>query len=196
MTLRHSVLLFATLFLTAASQVAAPRGIACPLFAAEAIPKEGLNVGDKMPFHIAEFVNGEDKNTSGCPSVMIANSRGRGVIVWCRRDSKAAFDLARHLDELETTSLRRFLVAFDADPETLEERCQSYRNLRAGRARQSSQIQLDQRGVEPTTQVLVFFLEGKLIQSKWTFGDADLNQDQIKKLCEAARNFHAETKKD
>ena len=56
----------------------------------------GLAVGQKMPFHVVDFMAGPHKG-GGCPSVMISNDKTRGIIIWTRTPDEKFLDLAKRL---------------------------------------------------------------------------------------------------
>src|SRR5262245_15465708 len=82
----------------------------------------GLVVGKKMPFHVADFVSGENKDHCGCPAVMISNQGGSGLIIWSRDADTQSFQLAKALDALDSDKFQRFWIAFDADDKALAEK--------------------------------------------------------------------------
>lgn len=148
-----------------------------------------LAVGKKMPFHIATFVNGD--RSDGCPGVMIANSRQRGIVLWSRGINDAAFQLASALENATNIQDKtsRYLVAFDADPDALAERSKGYVHVRVGKARKSAQQMLDDHGIDAKTAVIVCFVDKDKIAHTQSFADAELTETRIKQLARAAATF-------
>jgi hypothetical protein len=153
----------------------------------------GLAVGKKMPFHVADFVNGKDKDHGGCPSVMISNTGGRGIIVWSRGPVEPAFKLAKALDvaAADGDKLERFLVVFDTDGKVVAEKGASLTRVVVGRARHSASEEFDRRGIDTKSLVLVFMLDKKDIKAMWSFGADEPGQGKIKELVAAGKKFAA-----
>lgn len=100
----------------------------------------GLAVGKKMPFHVADFLNGRYRE--GCPSVMVSNGKSRGIIVWTRADVATVKRLATALDAngVDGEKLRGFVVAYDIASSDLTEHKETWSGLKhvivgKGRAR-------------------------------------------------------------
>ena len=158
----------------------------------ESSPEEyGLTPGLKMPFHVADFLNDKSDHNCGCPSVMIANSGGRGVIIWTRGTADPAFRLAKALDAGAGNGdkLQRFLIAFDADEKFLQEKAAGLGRVLVGKARDSAKEQLDGRGVDAKVLVLVFLLDKKEVKAAWSLTTDELGDDKIKELVGAAKRF-------
>src|SRR5262245_66611926 len=73
----------------------------------------GLVVGKEMPTHVVDFVNDKREHSGGCPSIMIANSGGRGLIIWSRGATDTAFRLAKAVEAgaRDGDKFQRFLIA-------------------------------------------------------------------------------------
>jgi RNA polymerase sigma factor (sigma-70 family) len=158
----------------------------------ESSPEEyGLTPGLKMPFHVADFLNDKGDHNCGCPSVMIANSGGRGLIIWTRGAAEPAFRLARALDAGagDGDKIQRFLIAFDADEKLLREKVAGIGRVLVGKARDSGKEQLDGRGVDAKVVVLVFLLDKKEVKAAWSFTAGELSDDKVKELAGAAKKF-------
>lgn len=151
----------------------------------------GLAVGQKMPFHVADFVNGKVKHRCGCPGVMIANAKARGVIIWSRGASDPAFRLAKALDAgvADGDKLALFLVAFDADAKVLAERAVGLGRVVVGKSCDSAQEEWERRGVDPKASVLVFFLDTEDIKATWSFAAGELSDAKVKEFVMAAKTF-------
>ena len=154
----------------------------------------GLAVGQKMPFHVADLVGDKTKkHRCWCPAAMIANSGGRGVIVWARGAADPAFRLAEALDAgvAEGDKLQRSLIVFDADKEVLREKAAGLRRVLVGKARDSAKDELDRCGVDAKVLVLVFMIDREDIKAAWSFAADELGDAQIKELVAAAKQFAA-----
>jgi hypothetical protein len=151
----------------------------------------GLVVGKKMPFHVADFVNGKDKDHGGCPSVMISNTGGRGIIVWSRGAVEPAFQLAKALDAAATDGdkFERFLVVFDVSGKVLAEKGAGVTRVVVGRARNSAKDEFDRRGIDAKALVLVFLLDKKDIKAMWSFGANEPGEEKVKEVVAAAKKF-------
>jgi hypothetical protein len=162
-------------------------------WAADPKPPEeyGLTAGKKMPFHVADFLNDKRDHSCGCPSIMIANSGGRGLIIWSRGATDPAFRLAKALDAGagEGHKLRRFLIAFDADAKLLRKKAAGLGRVLVGKARDSAKDELDRRGVDAKVLVLVFLIDKEEVRATWTFAADELSDDKVKELAVAAKKF-------
>jgi hypothetical protein len=153
----------------------------------------GLAIGKKLPFHVADFVNGKHKGHGGCPGVMIANSAGRGVVIWSRGADESAARLAKALDGItaDHEKFQQYWVVFDADEKVVAEKAAGLTRVDVGRARQTAKEEIDKRGVDVKVTVLVFFLDRKDIKAAWTFPAGGLTDDKVKELAAAAAKFAA-----
>lgn len=149
----------------------------------------GLAAGKKMPFLVADFLGGKNRNRRGCPSVMIANSGGRGLIIWSRGAVDSAFQFAKALeaDAADGDKLQRFLVVFDADDRVLSEKADSLGRFVVGKPRHSAKVEFDRRGVDAKVVVLVFLLDKKDIKFMWSFAADELSNDKVKELAAAVK---------
>lgn len=172
-----------------------------PAFSQNAAPpakeETGLAVGQQFPFHVADFVNGKHAGRGGCPSVMISNSRGRGVIIWTRDGGEAALSLGDALDQgaLQREGFTGFLVAFDSTDSPLAEKSKAWKNLTAGHKRSSglsAPNAFSKMKIADSTQVLVFFLDRKQIKQRWDLSADELTAAKIAELNTAAEKFAAD----
>jgi hypothetical protein len=151
-----------------------------------------LAVGKKMPVHVTDFVN-SDRGDCGCPAVMIANARARGVIIWVRGADEAAFDLAKAIDgkPVDGKKVFGFLVAFDVRTEGLALKARGVEHVIVGGARHSAKEEWDGRGVEPGAGTLVFLLDEKEIRGMWSFRAGELTDARIKEVARSVEQFAA-----
>jgi hypothetical protein len=178
---------------TVAIAVLLPKGRAdAPKLADEV----GLAEGKKMPTLVTDFVNGKDKDHCGCPSIMIANADGRGLIILSRGAVDSAFKLARALDDgvAEGDRLQRFLVALDADTKELAKKAEGLGRVTVGKARHTAKEELDGHGVDGKIVVLVFLLDKKDIKKMWSYEAHELDEEDIKELVAAAKKFIRDSK--
>jgi hypothetical protein len=122
---------------------------------------------------------------------MIANSGGRGLIIWTRGDAEPAFRLAKALDAGAGSGdkLHRFLIAFDADEKLLWEKATGLGRVLVGKARDSAKEQIDGRDVDAKVLVMVFLLDKKEVKEVWSFAADELSDDKVKELVAAAKKF-------
>ncbi len=153
----------------------------------------GLTVGKKMPGHVADFLNDKADHSCGCPAVMIANSGGRGLIIWSRGAADPAFRLAKAVEAgaSDGDKLQRFLIAFDADEKVLGEKATGLGRVVVGKARSSAKDHLDRRGVDANVLVLVFLLDKKEIKATWSFTAEELSDAKVKEIVASAKKFAA-----
>ena len=159
-------------------------------------PKDeyGLAVGKKMPFHVADFLNGRYRE--GCPSVMVSNGKSRGIIVWTRADVATVKRLATALDAngVDGEKLRGFVVAYDVASSDLTEHKETWSGLKhviVGKGRGAARDQYEKRGVDAKVQTLVFFLDRKDIQAMRSFGAEELTDAKIAEIAADAAKFAA-----
>lgn len=160
----------------------------------KAAAEYGLSVGKKMPFHVADFVNGKQKE--GCPSAMLANGKSRGIIVWARASAVSAMQIARALDEkaVDGEKLRGFVVAYGSARDDFlmhQETWSSLKHVIAGRGRAAAEDQFEKRGVDAKVQTLVFFLDGKDIRAMRSFSAEELTDAKIAEIAADAAKFAA-----
>jgi hypothetical protein len=169
-----------------------------PAFSQNAAPpakeETGLAVGQQFPFHVADFVNGKYAGRGGCPSVMISNSRGRGVIIWTRDGGEAALALGHALEKgaLKSERLKGFLVAFAGGDPKLAETAKAWTSLTAGNKRSGGETAFQTMKIADSTQVLVFFLDRKQIKQRWDFTAGELTTAKIAELNALAEKFAAD----
>jgi hypothetical protein len=159
------------------------------LVAAQNADEYGLAAGKKMPFHVADFVNG--KYRQGCPSVMISNAKTHGIIVWTRVADNAAFELAKELDAkiVDGTKFLGFLVAWGPAAEGLPAKAKGLEHVVAGKGRIPVRDEWDRRGVDTKIDTLVFLLDRKDIKSMWSFRAGELAQEKINEVVGTAKKL-------
>lgn len=149
-------------------------------------------VGQEMPFHVVDFVNRERKGRGGCPSVIISNSRGRGLIIWDRGATDQAFQIAMAFDAaaVEGQKFQRFLVTFDKHAR-ISDRAGDLTHVTAGKARSAVSTAFDGRGIDAESKVLVFLLDQKVIKAAWGLKADEVSDEQVKEIVAAATKFAA-----
>jgi hypothetical protein len=155
--------------------------------------ENGLAVGKEMPFHVVNFVNEKKESHGGCPSVMISNSGGRGVIVWSRDAGDAVFKLAKALDAAATDAekMQRYLVIYDVEQPEFADKAKELKHVVVGKARKSAKQEFDGRGVDAKTAIVVFLLDKKEIKQMTPLRAEELSDAKIKELVAAAGKFAA-----
>jgi hypothetical protein len=149
-------------------------------------------VGQEMPFHVVDFANGKHKGHGGCPSVMISNSRGRGLIIWDRGATNQAFQLAKALDAaaVEGQKFQRYIVTFDKHAR-ISDRAADLTHVTAGKARSDRSRVFDGHGVDAESKVLVFLLDQKVIKAAWGLKADEVTDERVKEIVAAATKFAA-----
>ncbi len=154
----------------------------------------GFQVGDTMPFHVVDFVAGAKDSGCGCPSVMISNSRTRGVEIWSRSAGKEAFDLAAAVEKTLTkdSKQRMFLILFD-DPDKESVAAQAKANLLSkcyvAVPRTSTSRKFKLADGANGSDLIVFFMDRKQIKARHSFKPGDLNKKTMDSLADEAKKF-------
>lgn len=147
----------------------------------------GLDVGQKMPFHVVDFATGSFRQ--GCPSVMISNAKTRGIEVWSRTGDEKAFALASQFEgPLEKNRKAQGYLVFYMPPDKLADLAKKHdlQYMVVGKARTGSWQKMP---AIAAGDVVVFFLNEKLITARWVLKSKDLDQATTKKIAEAAAKF-------
>jgi hypothetical protein len=158
--------------------------------------KYGYHVGESMPFHVVGFVAGARDHGGGCPSVMISNTRGRGVEVWSRTGSEEAFALAGALEAKlpDDDKPRGFLLVFDdtaVDALRAKTAKQGLKKFHVATPRSSTGQAFKSADGAGESAVLVFLMDQKQIKSALRFTAGELNDEAIQKIAKEAESFFA-----
>ena len=124
---------------------------------------------------------------------MIANSGGRGLVIWSRGAADPVFRLAKAVGTAahDGDKLQRFLIAFDAEETPLREKAAALDRVLVAKARDSARDQFDGRGVDAKVVVLVFLLDQNEVKARWRFAADEFSDGNVKELVAAANKFAA-----
>lgn len=142
--------------------------------------KDPLKVGGVMPFHVVQFQAGPHTG-GGCPSVMIANSKSRGLVIWTRGADPAALQLAKDIDANQSDGKSRaFLVVFDEKPDELRAKLAKLelKHVAAGWARRSSADFFSHAGLDPAVTIVVSAIDSDVVKAVWSFKPDELTADK------------------
>jgi hypothetical protein len=158
--------------------------------------KYGWKTGESMPFHVVDFIAGARDKGAGCPSVMINNAAGRGVIIWSRSADDQAFDLAAKLEAklAESKNALGFLVPFGEAPKegwSKKAGQHALKKFQVATPRSSTKELFQQADPSGKSASIVFFLHRKQIQSVWALGATELTKERMQSLVQEAEKFLA-----
>lgn len=152
-----------------------------------------LKVGSELPFHVADFVAGPDKGHCGCPSVMISNQDGRGLVIWARTADEPIVRLAASAEGkgVDGKKTQGYLVVFDTPEEKVEAQFKDgdWTNITIGKSRHSSKDEFSKWGFGPTTAYAIFLVERKEIKSLWTLSAVELTKAKSDAVLNEAAAF-------
>jgi hypothetical protein len=159
--------------------------------------KDPLKVGGEMPFHVVQFQVGPHTG-GGCPGVMIANTKSRGLVIWSRGLDAAAVQLARDADPklIDNDKTLGFLVVFDEKGDDLQSKLAKLelKHVSAGWARRTSADFFAHSCVDPTTAVVVSVVDCDAVKAVWKFKASELTAEKraaiLKEAAELVKPIH------
>ena len=159
--------------------------------------KYGWKVGELMPFHVADFAYGHKNGHCGCPSIMVKNANGRGIMIWTKSGSPQAYELAAALDGKlgDDRKVQGFLLNFSGDSlETLRQGREKYPLQRFIVARPRDSVQFMPAKVVGDAETVIFFVEQKEIKQILTAQSGEMTDERIREIAAAVDEFVAPTK--
>ena len=152
-----------------------------------------LQVGSKIPFMIVHFVNRAEKGDEGCPGVMIANSRTRGIVIWTRTADADALALAKELQDnpVDGAMFQSYLVSFDDTLEALRTRVaeSGLKRTIASKSRESGDAILHNANIDKQNAYVVSIINGHDVTTIWAIRHGKLDADKRREIVLAARAF-------
>ena len=143
--------------------------------------KDPLKVGGEMPFHIVQFQVGPHTG-GGCPGVMIANTKSRGLVIWSRGLDTAVVQLVRDADSnlIDNDKRLGFLVVFDEKGDDLKPKLAKLEliHISAGWARRTSADFFAHAGVDSATAVVVSVIDHDTVKAIWKFKPNELTAEK------------------
>jgi hypothetical protein len=143
--------------------------------------KDPLKVGVEMPFHVVQFQVGPHKG-GGCPGVMIANTKSRGLVIWSRGVDAAALQLAQDADAklIDNDKALGFLVVFDEKGDELQAKLAKLelKRVSAGWARRTAADFFAHAGIDPASAVVVSVLDKDTVKAVWSFKPDELTKEK------------------
>lgn len=155
-----------------------------------------LRPGQAMPFHVVDFVAGPRSSGCGCPSVMINNSRSRGLIIWAVSGGETTDALTRRLDhELRGLEAPIFLVVASGrtgKSYTLSPFVRELKTVQVAvpRSARTATLLMNSQP-EGGNAVVAFFLNGKVIEARVDLPEKELSSSRIESFAEQAKSFLA-----
>jgi hypothetical protein len=161
--------------------------------------KYGFKVGEGMPFHVVDFIAGVREKGAGCPSVMISNARSRGLEIWTRSNDEQAFQLTAALQTKlgDGKKTQGFLLLFHrADKDVLVAKANQHglKQIHVSVPRSIEKSIFQAADASGKSEVIVFFLDHKIIRASWSFAAGELTKERTEALVKAADTFLAEKK--
>lgn len=140
--------------------------------------------GSKMPKLVVDFVAGPKAGGSGCPSVMIANTRKPGIIVWCPSGGDGIFELTAALDRLvDGKKTQGYLVVFSSSGKgSLPGKAGRFdvENFQVGVPRGAADQRYQfERAVDGPADAIVFVVDAEEIRGAWPVSLATLGRDRV-----------------
>lgn len=164
-------------------------------------PTYGLDVGQRMRFHVVDFTGGARTDGAGCPSVMISNARKRGIEIWARAGGESEFQLAKSIDAV--TPAHRYplsyLIVFDKSAQPMLTKSASDHSLQRLQVAIPRSMKPSVLGNVESTQdphVVVFFMDRKRIVRRHVFAENELDSAAIEKLASEAKQFWLDSNQD
>jgi len=143
--------------------------------------KDPLKVGGEMPFHVVQFQVGPHTG-GGCPGVMIANTKSRGLVIWSRGLDAAAVQLAQAGDSnlIDNDKTLGFLVVFDETGDDLQSKLTKLelKHISAGLARRTSADFFAHAGVDPAIAVVVSVVDHDAVKAIWKLKPNELTAEK------------------
>ena len=158
---------------------------------AQAPPVDRLGPGQAMPFHVVDFVGGARSSGAGCPSVMINNERSRGVEIWTRSNTRAAFQWAAAVEEKlgAEAKLLAFLVVCDGSTKANLPVPDEVKRFVVGVPRNSPRRRFATADAEGSHALIVFLMDGKTIKSRLRFQPDELTPETRTKTVQQVIQF-------
>lgn len=149
--------------------------------------------GGKIPFLIAHFVTGYQKDHEGCPGVMISNGKARGMVVWNRKMDAPALKLIDAIEKsgVDAEHVQVYLVGFDTTPEKVSEAVKELKlkNVLAGSARPKWEQVEKLYKLDANVETVVFLANGRELKKVWVLKSGELDEKKGKEFEGAAVGF-------
>jgi len=148
-----------------------------------------VHAGGALPFHVVDFLTGKHAAHCGCPSVMINNHGGRGLVIWTKGLNEGALHLATEADKrwLNGGKKQGYLVVFDLPDEKVQAQFKkgTFTHLSAGYPRHTSEVQFRNYEIDKTAQQFVYLVEAKEIKQMWTLQAGELTREKQQEILQA-----------
>lgn len=147
----------------------------------------------KIPFLIAHFVTGYQKDEEGCPGVMISNGKARGMVVWSRKTDAQSVKLIDAIEKsgLDDEHVQVYLIGFDTTPEKVSEAVKELKlkNVLAGSARPKWEEVGKQFKLDAGVETVVFLANGRELKQVWVLKAGEFDEKKGKEIEKAAKEF-------
>lgn len=150
-------------------------------------PPKLMQIGKKFPFLIENFLTGPQPE-EGCPSVMISNSRAKGIIIWSRGADEAIINLAKEMDAkyIDYVKTQGYLVIFnDADMKTRLKKA-AFSKLMAGKSTRAIEEVYKFAGVSSDTDYVIALINEREITSLWEMKKGELSEEKRQSIVKTA----------
>lgn len=147
----------------------------------------------EIPFLISHFVTGEEKDSEGCPGVMISNGKARGMVVWSRKMDAPSVKLIEAIEKsgIDDEHVQVYLVGFDTTPEKVSEAVKELKlkNVLAGSSRPSWEKMATQFKLEGDVETVVFLANARELKRVWVLKAGEFDEKKGKEIEGAAVEF-------
>lgn len=147
----------------------------------------------KIPFLIAHFVTGYQKDEEGCPGVMISNGKARGMVVWSRRLDAPSVKLIEAIEKsgIDDEHVQTYLVGFDTTPEKVSEAVKELKlkNVLAGSSQPTWEKMATQFKLDAEVETVVFLADGRELKRVWVLKSGKFDEKKRKEIEGAAVAF-------